>query len=528
MTQKVVSQHTADSLSSQDVKEKALSSPYLALRAFLEVPKYKRESTLLSQLFAHPNYNKEERIAVAKHLRQVLDGTGNILYIEEIPQDPNYKDTLSGKHRYVLLSTQPSIYIEKRNGQWYFPRRAVDEIEKWHDKVFPFGMEKLLNLLPKMGLKKIGPFHLWQIGALLTLILLTVLLHKGLSLGTERLFVRFLLRRGYSKVTHERLFPVVRPFSWAIIFSTLWLFLPVLQLPARLNHYVILGLGVMAPTFFTITMYYFVDILHIYLLRWTSRTESTLDDQLVVLLRKALKIFVIVLGVLFVLDNLSVPILPLLTGLSLGGLAFALSAQDTIKNFFGSLMIFVDKPFQVGDWITCDDIDGTVEDIGFRSTRVRTFRDSLIYVPNAKLANSMVDNHGLRTYRRYYAKLCIPYGTSSNSIEAFVYGLRSILEAHPLSRKENYEIHLHEFVREGLIVMFYVFVRASSWSEELRARHELNISILQLAERLRIRFAYGVEISISPQSLSSSVLGQSKLSSTREKVRKSPRPKDEM
>ena len=189
-------------------------------------------------------------------------------------------------------------------------------------------------------------------------------------------------------------------------------------------------------------------------------------------------------------------------------------------------MIFVDKPFRIGDWITCGDIDGTVEEIGFRSTRVRTFRDSLIYVPNARMADSMIDNHGRRIYRRYYAKLCVSYETPPGNIETFVSGLREILQAHPLSRKDVHEIHLHEFARWGIVVMFYVFVKVPSWSEELRVRHELNINILRLAKQLDIRFVYGIDVPLSTHSLQEhSGFGKSEHSLMREKDREASRSK---
>jgi MscS family membrane protein len=183
-----------------------------------------------------------------------------------------------------------------------------------------------------------------------------------------------------------------------------------------------------------------------------------LDDQLVPLVRKTLKAFVIVVGSLFILKyGLRVDIVPYLTGLSIGGLAFALAAQDTIKNFFGSIMIFIDKPFQVGDWITSGEVDGTVEEVGFRSTRVRTFRNSLVYIPNGKIADATIDNHGLRKYRRFYTNITITYETPPELIEVFVDGLREIVRKHPKTRKDFYNIYLNNLASYSLEVMFYVF-----------------------------------------------------------------------
>lgn len=129
-------------------------------------------------------------------------------------------------------------------------------------------------------------------------------------------------------------------------------------------------------------------------------TASRYDDLLVPLVRKSLKIVVAAFGLVFVADNLGVNISSLLAGLGLGGLAVALAAQDTVKNVFGSLTVLVDKPFQVGDLVVIDDVEGTVEEVGFRSTRVRTATNSLVTVPNANLISSNVENLGVRAWRR--------------------------------------------------------------------------------------------------------------------------------
>jgi MscS family membrane protein len=229
----------------------------------------------------------------------------------------------------------------------------------------------------------------------------------------------------------------------------------------------------------------------VYFSKLAEKTESTLDDQLVPLLRKTLKAFVVIVGTLFVLkEGLEVDIVPLLTGLSIGGLAFALAAQDTIKNFFGSIMIFIDKPFQVGDWITSGDVDGTVEEVGFRSTRVRTFRNSVMYIPNGKIADATIDNHGLRHFRRFYTTLTITYDTPPQLIEVFVQGLRQIVEDHPHTRKNAYNIYFNNLSAYSQDIMFYIFFEVPNWTEELRCRHEILVSIVSLANSLGVRFAF--------------------------------------
>jgi MscS family membrane protein len=221
-----------------------------------------------------------------------------------------------------------------------------------------------------------------------------------------------------------------------------------------------------------------------------AKTETRLDDQLVPLIRRTAKAFMIVIGGIFVLQNLNVDVASLVAGLGLGGLAFALAAKDTLANTFGSLVIFVDRPFQIGDWVVNGDSEGTVEDVGFRTTRIRTFYDSLVTVPNAKLTDTAIDNMGMRAYRRIKVVLGLTYSTTPEQMQAFVEGLRAIVAAHPETRKDKYEIHFNNFGAFSLDVLFYVFVKVPGWSDELRARHELFLSALKLAKDVGVEFAF--------------------------------------
>lgn len=135
-------------------------------------------------------------------------------------------------------------------------------------------------------------------------------------------------------------------------------------------------------------------------------------------------------------------------------------------------------------------IDGTVEKVGIRATRVRTFANSLVYIPNGQLTNSTVNNYGLRVYRRFKTTLSITYDTPPVLIEKFVEGMRDIVLHHPDTRKDYFEIHLNDFGSSSLNILFYIFFSVSSWSEELRGRHEVMLAVIQLAEELGVRFAF--------------------------------------
>lgn len=477
--------HTQDSLFVD------LSSPFAAIRThlyYLQEDHY--DEHMASRPFKLEGVSDEEAIKHAIQLKQAWDGEGTYIDMELLPKEPNFKDSVRNKYHYVIDKHHPAIYLERKNGQWLYSKSSLNGIEELHDEIFPFGTDKLLQLLPKIGTRKVMGLYLYQYIGILILALISVLTHKVFSILFEEIITRLLMNAGYERLADHFMMPVARPISLFVVILLLRIFLPVLQLPPDTAHWIMLALKALLPLFGTIVFYRLVDVLAMYLEKLAKRTESTLDDQLVPLLRKTLKTFVVGIGTLFVLQNLDIPIIPLLTGLSIGGLAFALAAQDTIKNFFGSLMIFIDRPFQIGDWITTGEIDGSVEEVGFRSSRIRTFRNSLMYVPNSKLADSVIDNHGMRQYRRFYTQIAVTYDTPPELINVFVEGLKKIVENHPDTRKDYYNVFFNDMAAFSLNIMFYIFFEVPDWTAELKARHEVLIEIMKLGNELGVNFAF--------------------------------------
>ena len=178
-------------------------------------------------------------------------------------------------------------------------------------------------------------------------------------------------------------------------------------------------------------VYLFVNVVDARLSQWAKTTGSTIDDILVPLFGKTLRIFIIVLAGIIVIQNLTgVEIGPLLASLGIGGLAVALAAKDSIANFFGTLTILFDKPFQVGERIVIDNYDGTVEEVGFRSTRIRLLSGHLVTIPNEKIVNSGLENVAKRPNIRWLNNIGITYDTPPEKIEVAVTIIREILADH--------------------------------------------------------------------------------------------------
>ncbi|MFW5725506.1 MAG: mechanosensitive ion channel family protein, partial [Bacteroidota bacterium] len=469
-----------------------LSSPYHAVVTHLHYLQPESYDVGKASLpFLHSGVDSAMAANMAIRLKQAWDGRGLLVKIEEFPRNNQYTDTITQRQIFRPVPYTPEIFLARQaDGRWLYSLESFEAIERFHSEVFPYGADKIMELLPRTGSYRFLGLYLWQHIGILVIIILAFLLHKLLTFLFNRLLYKGAHHLGYGKLVRPYLLPVARPLSLFAVFLMVMVLYPLLQIPPQVSFYLNYAFRAILPFFGMLVFYKLVDVFALYLENVAGKSETSLDNHVVPLIRKILKVFVVIVGGLFILQNLDVNITALLAGLSIGGLAVALAAQETLKNMFGSLMIFVDKPFSVGHWITSGEIDGTVEEVGFRSTRIRTFRNSLTYVPNGKLADSTIDNHGLRQYRRFNMHVAVTYDTPPDLIEAFVIGLRRIVDEHPETRKDFYIIEFHEMGDFSLKILFYIFFTVATWPEELRARHEVLIEIVRLAQKLGVRFAF--------------------------------------
>ena len=220
------------------------------------------------------------------------------------------------------------------------------------------------------------------------------------------------------------------------------------------------------------------------------KTETKFDDVLIPLIRKTVKIFILAIGLVYVADSLDIRMMPLLASLGIGGVAFAFAAKDTVENFFGSVAVLIDRPFEVGDWVVIGDHEGTVEEVGFRSTRIRTFYNSQITVPNSNLVRAIVDNLGRRRYRRWKTYVGVQYDTPPDKLVAFTEGIRELVRTHPYTRKDYFQVYLNQFGPSSLDILLYIFHEVPDWSTELRERERMFLDVVRLADQLGVQFAF--------------------------------------
>lgn len=335
-------------------------------------------------------------------------------------------------------------------------------------------------------------FQVWQIVGMAVLIALAWIVGWIISAILLAIFRKFLSRWGHAKENAVHIKRAIRPLGLMLAFTLTALFCRTLELPQDVHEITITVLRMLITLFGVLAAFKLSDLITLRMRLAAEATESALDDALVPLADKVIKFVIILTGFVIALQTLGFNIAALLAGVSIGGLALAFAAQDTIKNVFGSAMIFVDRPFQIGDWISFEGGEGVVEEIGFRSTRLRTPANSLITVPNGRLADMTLDNLGLRTYRRYREILTIQYNTPPDKILQFMEGIRAVIKAHPLTVNdaERMQVNFFEFDASSLNILMVMHFEVNSMPEELQAREDINMAVLKLAHELGVQFAY--------------------------------------
>jgi MscS family membrane protein len=238
--------------------------------------------------------------------------------------------------------------------------------------------------------------------------------------------------------------------------------------------------------------YCMVDVADAWIAGLTSRDESRLDAMLAPIVRKSLRITIVTLVLLQIATVLSdKPLTSILAGLGVGGLAVALAAQETIKNFFGSIVILADKPFELGDRIVVDNFDGPVERVGFRSTRLRTLDGHVVTLPNGELANKIILNITRRPFIRRVLNVAIPYNTPPEKVQRALDIVREILADHEGMKPElPPRIVLNELASAALNILVIYWYHPPDYWRYMAFTQRFNLELLRRFNEEGIAFAF--------------------------------------
>lgn len=452
------------------------------------------DATKAAMCLDAPGKTASERAEIAEHIKTLYDARGLYVRVTAIADDPTWVDPGTGLSEVVPHTGLPDVVVARSNdGKWRWTEPSIDRVEALYAQNYSLLERTVVKRLPRAFKQDVFGIHVWQYLALFVLVLLAL---------AARSLIRFVVKgRVKHLVEHlgqqwaARLVDVfASPGATLLMAIMLRVAYPALRLPGDVE----LTLGMIVRLLVVLSLvwaaYRLVDVVSERMSARAALTESKLDDQLIPLVRKSLKLLTALAGSLVVLQNAGVDVGSLLAGLGIGGVAVALAAKDTIANFFGSVMIFVDQPFQIGDYVAVAGVEGTVEEVGFRSTRIRTPQASLVTVPNAKFTEANIDNLGRRAYRRTALTLSVAYETSVEQLEAFCEGVRGVILANPYTRKDNYEVHVSALAAKSIDVMLVFFLQVDNWSRELEERHNVLLEVLRVSEAVAIRFWFPAQL----------------------------------
>jgi len=440
-------------------------------------------------------FEGEEAQEIAIKLKKILDGRGLRVDFDKVPTNTMYSDSTEHniENRYVLFPHRmEEIYLEKVGDSWYYSLETTKQIKKVYKSMYPWHTEKLQQLIPEFGHKKLFKIEFWQYLSLLILAGICIVLFYIL-----RKIVYYILQKIQYLIIHKSsvniklaLKKLTRPIVLLLLIKFIKIITPSLLLDLDVNALLFLVLNIMVTVFW---IYVFLKLVQVVMSIYADFAESThgkLDDQLVPILNNFLTGIVIFLGSLKLLTLFGIEPVTVIAGASIGGLAVALASQDTVKNLIGTIMIFVDKPFHIGDWIEAGEVVGTVETVGFRSTTVRAADTSVYQMPNSTLSEMVVNNKGLRAFRRYTTNLGVRYDTPPELIDAFVKGVRKIIEIHPDTRDDAFNVEFTGFGDSSLLILVNMYFTALDWNMEQSSKHSLHMKILNLAKELGVEFAF--------------------------------------
>lgn len=440
-------------------------------------------------------FEGEEAEEIAIKLKKILDGKGLKIDFSKVPTNKVYSDTTDYMigNKYVLFPYQMSeIYVERIGGNWYYSSETTSKVNELYESIFPWYAEKFKQIIPEFGHYKIFSIELWQYLGLIVLFVLSLLMFiifKKIVYFVLKKIQLWILNKTNENI-NDALKKLTRPIVLLVVIWFIKLFSPSLLLPIDINTILFLSLNIMVTIFWIYVFLKLVKVIMSVYEEFTKSTHNKLDDQLVPILNNFLTGIVIFIGLLKLLTLFGIKPVTVIAGASIGGLAVALASQDTVKNLIGTVMIFLDKPFHIGDWIEAGEVVGTVETVGFRSTTVRAADTSVYQIPNSTLSEMVVNNKGLRSYRRYTTNLGLRYDTPPELIDAFVKGVRKVIELHPSTRKDAFNVEFSGFGDSALLILVNVYFIELDWNKEQASKHSLHIAILKLAADLGVYFAF--------------------------------------
>ena len=429
----------------------------------------------------------DEKLAL--QLKQVLDAKGIFIDYDNVPEDENYLNE-KGEARSTIDPRIPEIVFEKTNTQWLLADSSQKIIPTLYSDTFSKHVSALLNILPALFFENFLGLQLWQYLLFVSMLLLSWIVGRAVNFVINTQLIKYFQFKKFN-LNDDLLLTLRKPIVWLTISGLFLAAIPDLQLPIRPSQALFFITRLVLSFSAVLLCSRIIDFTADVFAAKASLTDSKLDDQLIPLIKRAGKTLVWILGVIFILQNLGIQVTALVAFGSVGGVAIALASKDTIENLFGSIVVFVDQPFQIGEFVVIDgSIEGTIEEVGFRSTKVRTLSKSLITVPNSKISHCTVNNFSRREQRPLKVTLSLRYDTSTSSIEAYIERLKEYLGSRDDIPNDAISVYFSAMNSFSLDILIVTSVLSPEWGKQMQTQQECFLSFMKIAEDLNIGFAF--------------------------------------
>jgi len=351
---------------------------------------------------------------------------------------------------------------------------------QWLQDMIPDGMRATILFLEQ-----------WQWLLLTIIAVLAWLVQKISSYLGAVILASILSKVGQSEKTTAVISSVGKSLGWFASALTVDLLYPALLFTDFGNSIMAVTVRALATIGGLLLAYRLVDLVGARLEEAASLSESKLDDQLAPMIRKGLKLLVTVGAVIYLIQSTGEDVMPLVTGLGVLGIGVSLAAKDTFANLFGSITVFADRPFSLGDWVKGGrNRRGCTKKSASAALAYELLSSSLVSVPNSELVNGVIDNMGQRNYRRFKTFVGLRYETPADKIEAFCEGVKAIAAAQDKIETDTVRAALVNFGASSLDVLVNVRFRVADYSEELQIKQWFLLEVIRLAEELEVGFAF--------------------------------------
>ncbi|MBQ6109605.1 MAG: mechanosensitive ion channel family protein, partial [Thermoguttaceae bacterium] len=447
------------------------------------------EAILAMDFSAQPDLDKLQRHNLAYQLFAIISRLDHF-QLNGIPENYDRNECYlmpDRNYHAIVLTRQP-------DGTWRFGTATVADIPSFYDKIKAktpkFIRKTWMGFLPDFMFHHYFGMSVVQWSMFFIAVCLGIIVAWALPKICARVTLLFIHLVKGRKDFIPYLSRVYSPLALYMMFIIWYFGLVYVSASPVILRNAFLVLKPLGLFFLMLTLLRAVNVFGLWFRKRLERSRNKTGTVLVDITTGGMKILVVCIGTIMIAEVFGFSAIGIISGMGIGGIAVALAAQQTIANFFGSLTILLDRPFTVGDRVVIGSIEGLVESIGVRSTRIRTLYDSSVIIPNATLSTDTIDNLGRRAAHRFRTMLTVTYDTTPEKLQEFCENIKKILKEDPDVLEDRCTVSVYDFSESSIDILFNTFFRADTSAQEFAIRERLLLSILKLASEMGVDFAF--------------------------------------